>query len=316
MSATGRMSTSREIDDSGRFLRQPSLFDARITANGSSGYPAEPGRYHIYVCHACPWASRAVIVRRLKGLEDVVSMSAVDPVRDERGWAFRDGPGYSRDPINDFSFLSEAYLATDPTYDRRPTVPAVWDKKTNKLISNDYQTITLDLATQFNAYAGNDIDLYPEALRPDIDRVNAIVYDTINNGVYKAGFAQRQEAYEDAVTALFDTLDDLDRELATQRYLVGDQLTEADIRLFTTLVRFDAVYHYHFKCNIRRLTDYDALWAYARDLFQTPGIGDTVEFETIKRHYYMTHPHINPNRIVPLGPMVDWSEPSGRDSMR
>jgi putative glutathione S-transferase len=310
------MTTRPEIDDWGRFVRQPSLFDARITADGSSGYPAEPGRYHIYVCHACPWASRAVIVRRLKGLEDVVSMSAVDPIRDERGWAFRDGPGYSRDPINDFSFLSEAYLATDPTYDRRPTVPAVWDKKTNKLISNDYHTITLDLATQFNAYAGNDIDLYPEVLRPDIDRVNAIVYDTINNGVYKAGFAQRQEAYEEAVTALFGSLDDLDRELATQRYLVGEQLTEADIRLFTTLVRFDAVYHYHFKCNIRRLTDYDELWAYARDLFQTRGIGDTVEFETIKRHYYMTHPHINPNRIVSLGPMVDWSEPSGRNSTR
>jgi glutathionyl-hydroquinone reductase len=316
MSATRRMTTGPEIDVWGRFVRQPSLFDARITADGSSGYPAEPGRYHIYVCHACPWASRAVIVRRLKGLEDVVTMSAVDPIRDERGWAFRDGPGYSRDPINDFSFLSEAYLATDPTYDRRPTVPAVWDKKTNKLISNDYQTITLDLATQFKAYAGNDIDLYPEALRPDIDRVNAIVYDTINNGVYKAGFAQRQEAYEEAVTALFGSLDDLDRELATQRYLVGEQLTEADIRLFTTLVRFDAVYHYHFKCNIRRLTDYDELWAYARDLFQTRGIGDTVEFETIKRHYYMTHPHINPNRIMPLGPMVDWSEPSGRDSTR
>lgn len=301
-----------EIDKDGRFVRQPNAFTNRITADGSSGYKAEPGRYHIYYSAACPWASRAVIVRKLKGLEDAVSISEVNPLRDERGWRFQDEDGRFHDPINDFDFLIDAYRATDPSFDRRATVPAVWDRETSKIVTNDYPTITIDLETQFEAYATNDVDLYPRELRDEIDETNDVVYENVNNGVYKAGFATTQAAYEEAFDALFATFDDLERRLAGQRYLVADRLTEADIRLFTTLVRFDAVYHYHFKCNLHRLVEYRNLWAYARDLFQTPGIGETVNFDHIKRHYYRTHPHINPTRIVPKGPIIDWSEPHNR----
>ena len=308
---------TRETGPRGQFVRQPNAFRDRITADGSSGFKAEPGRYHLYVSLACPWAHRAVIVRKLKKLEDVVSMSVVDPIRDERGWAFREGPDgtYGPDPVSGFRFLSEAYLATDPTYQGRYTVPCIWDRETRRIVTNDYPHITTQLATEFEAYADRSVDLYPEPLRPEIDAVNQVVFEHVNNGVYKAGFAATQEAYEVAFDALFRTLDELEARLAGRRYLVGNQLTEADVRLFTTLVRFDAVYHGHFKCNLRRLVDYPNLWAYARDLYQTPGFGETVNFDHIKRHYYATHDKLNPTRIVPKGPAVDWLVPHGRERL-
>ena len=302
-----------ETSASGAFVRQKYQFRGRITADGSSGYPAEAGRYHLYVSLACPWAHRAVIVRGLLGLEDVVSMSVVDPVRDERGWAFREGPGHGPDPVCSFGFLSEAYLRTDPAYTGRYTVPCIWDRVTQRLVTNNYPDITLDFETQFTAlHRPGAPDLYPEHLRAEIDAVNETVYEDVNNGVYRAGFATSQEAYEAAVTALFARLDRLEERLAGQRYLVGGQLTEADVRLFTTLARFDAVYHGHFKCNLRRLVYYPSLWGYARDLFQTPGFGETVDLDHIKRHYYVTHDRLNPSRIVPLGPLVDWTAPHDR----
>jgi putative glutathione S-transferase len=302
-----------ETSASGAFVRQKYQFQGRITADGSSGWPAEPGRYHLYVSLACPWAHRAIIVRGLLGLEDVISMSVVDPVRDERGWAFREGPGHGPDPVCGFRFLSEAYLRTDPEYTGRYTVPCIWDRKTGRLVTNNYPDITLDLETEFAAFHRPGApELYPERLRAEIDAMNEVVYEEVNNGVYRAGFATSQEAYEQAVTVLFARLDALEERLAGRRYLVGGQLTEADVRLFTTLVRFDAVYHGHFKCNLRRLVDYPHLWGYARDLYQTPGFGETVSLDHIKRHYYMTHDRLNPSRIVPLGPLVDWSAPHGR----
>ena len=314
--ATPAVQFPAETNARGAFVRQAYSIRDRITADGSSGFRAEPGRYHLYVSLACPWAHRAIIVRRLLGLEDVISMSVVDPIRDERGWAFRDGPGYSHDPVNGFHFLSEAYLATDPSYTGRYTVPCIWDRVTQRLVTNNYPDITIDFETQFGAYQCPDApDLYPVQLRPEIDAVNAVVYEDVNNGVYKAGFATTQAAYEEAVDALFARLDWLEERLGKQRFLVGTQITEADIRLFTTLVRFDAVYNGHFKCNLRRLVDYSNLWGYARDLYQHPGFGDTVNFDHIKRHYYMTHDKLNPSRIVPKGPLVDWTTPHGREAL-
>lgn len=311
MTATAQFPAETSAD--GAFVRQRYAFRDRITADGSSGFRAEPGRYHLYVSLACPWAHRAIIVRRLLGLEAVISMSVVDPVRDERGWAFREGPGHGPDPVCAFQFLSEAYLRTDPSYTGRYTVPCVWDRETARLVTNNYPDITIDFETQFTAFHKPGApDLYPEPLRAEIDAVNALVYADVNNGVYRAGFATTQAAYETAVHALFARLDWLDERLTTRRYLVGGQLTEADVRLFTTLARFDAVYVGHFKCNLRRLVDYPALWGYARDLYQRPGFGETVDFDHIKRHYYMTHDQLNPSRIVPAGPLVDWEAPHDR----
>ncbi|HEV2150309.1 MAG TPA: glutathione S-transferase family protein [Longimicrobiaceae bacterium] len=305
-----------ETSADGRFVRQAYTIRDRITADGSSGFPAEPGRYHLYVSLACPWAHRAIIVRKLLGLEDVVSMSVVDPIRDERGWAFREGEGHGPDPVCGFRFLSEAYLRTDPGYTGRYTVPCIWDRVTGRLVTNNYPDITLDFETEFRAFHRPGApDLYPEPLRDRIDEVNALVYEDVNNGVYRAGFATRQEAYEEAVSTLFARLDWLEARLAGERYLVGGQLTEADVRLFTTLVRFDAVYVGHFKCNLRRLVDYPALWGYARDLYQRSGFGETVSFDHIKRHYYVTHDRLNPARIVPVGPLVDWDAPHGRERL-
>jgi glutathionyl-hydroquinone reductase len=306
-----------ETSASGAFVRQPNAFCDRITADGSSGFKAEPGRYHLYVSLACPWAHRSIIVRKLKKLEHVVSMSVVDPIRDERGWAFRpsvDGT-FGPDPVAGFTFLSEAYLATDPDYSGRVTVPCIWDRRTQRLVTNDFPSISTQLATEFDAFADRSIDLYPLPLRAEIDAINAIIYEHVNNGVYKAGFATSQAVYEQAFDALFETLDQLDARLGRQRYLVANQLTEADIRLFTTLVRFDVVYNLHFKCNLRRLVDYRHLWPYARDLYQTPGFGETVNFGHIKCHYYMTHDRLNPSRIVPKGPEVNWLVPHGRESI-
>jgi putative glutathione S-transferase len=302
-----------ETSAEGAFVRQRYTIRDRITADGSSGFPAEPGRYHLYVSLACPWAHRAIIVRRLLGLEPVISMSVVDPIRDERGWAFREGREHGPDPVCGFQFLSEAYLRTDPDYTGRYTVPCIWDRVTGRLVTNNYPDITLDFETQFRAYHRPGApDLYPESLRAEIDEVNALIYRDVNNGVYRAGFATAQKAYEAAVDDLFARLDWLEARLARQRYLVGGQVTEADVRLFTTLVRFDAVYVGHFKCNLRRLVDYPSLWGYARDLYQRPGFGDTTSFDHIKRHYYMTHEQLNPTRIVPKGPVVDWMAPHQR----
>jgi glutathionyl-hydroquinone reductase len=305
-----------ETDSSGAFVRQKYVFRDRITADGSSGFPAEVGRYHLYVSLACPWAHRAIIVRRLLGLESVISMSVVDPIRDERGWAFREGRGHGPDPVNGFRFLSEAYHATDPGYTGRYTVPVIWDRVTGRIVTNNFPDMTIDFETEFTRYHRPGApDLYPSALRPEIDEINARVYREVNNGVYRAGFATSQEAYEAAVDRLFEALQWLERRLANRRYLVGRRITEADVRLFTTLVRFDPVYFGHFKCNLRRLVDHQALWAYARDLYQTRGIGETVDEDHIKRHYYMTHDQLNPTRIVPKGPLIDWSEPSEREGL-
>ena len=305
-----------ETSADGAFVRQRYRFRDRITADGSSGYRAEVLRYHLYVSLACPWAHRTIIVRRLLGLEDTISMSVVYPIRDERGWAFREGRGHGVDPVCGFAFLSEPYLRSDPAFTGRVTVPCIWDRVTERVVTNNYPDITIDFETQFSAFhrAGAP-DLYPVAHRAEIDEVNLLVYEDVNNGVYRAGFAASQEKYEEAVTALFTRLAWLESRLATRRFLVGSQVTEADIRLFTTLVRFDAVYVGHFKCNIRRLVDYPNLWDYARDLFQRPGFGDTVDFDHIKRHYYMTHDQLNPSRIVPIGPVVDWTASHDRDRL-
>lgn len=305
-----------ETSTAGEFVRQRNRFTHRITADGSSGWPAGPGRYRLVVSLACPWAHRSVIVRRLLGLEAVLPMGVVDPIRDDRGWRFTLDEG-GRDPQLGTGFLSEAYLATDPGFTGRYTVPAVIDVATGKVVTNDYPQITLDLSTEWSAFhrAGAP-ELYPERLRDEIDEINALVYADVNNGVYRCGFATTQRAYEQAFERLFTRLDWLSERLAGQRYLVGDAITEADIRLFTTLVRFDAVYHGHFKCNRHKLTEMPVLWAYARDLFQTPGFGDTVNFDHIKRHYYGTHPHINPTGIVPAGPDLSvWNTRHRRDEL-
>jgi glutathionyl-hydroquinone reductase len=296
--------------EDGSFVRSEYPIQGRFSADGSTGFPAEAGRYHLYVSLACPWAQRTLIVRKLLGLEDTISYSVVDPVRDERGWAFTEG---HEDPVNGFRFLSEAYLKTDPEYSARFTVPTIWDRHTERLVTNNFPDITIDFETQFTAFHKPDApDLYPEHLRDEIDAVNELIYRDVNNGVYKCGFATTQEAYEAAFDALFARIDWLEERLSGQRYLVGDQLTEADIRLWVTLARFDAVYHGHFKCNKRKLIEYPNLWGYARDLYSLPAFRDTTNFDHIKRHYYMTHPTLNPTRIVPKGPDTDWNEPNNR----
>jgi len=299
----------------GEFVRAAYPFQGRITADGSSGFPAEPGRYHLYISWACPWANRTAIVRELLSLQDVISLSAVDPVRDGRGWAFREGDGYGLDPVNGFQFLREAYQATEPGYDGHISVPVLWDKQTSRIVSNNFPDITLDLDGQFGAWANPAYDLYPDALRSQIDELNDVIYATVNNGVYRCGFATTQVAYHHAVTGLFATLDDLEQRLSARRYLLGHSITEADVRLYVTLARFDAVYYSHFKCNLRRLSDYPNLWGYARDLYAVPAFGNNTRFDQIKRHYYTTHPQLNPSRIVPDGPLLDWSAPSGRERL-
>ncbi|REE98852.1 glutathione S-transferase family protein [Thermomonospora umbrina] len=297
---------------SGRFVRQANRFTEKITADASSGLPAEPDRYLLYVSYACPWAHRTLIVRHLLGLRDVIGVTVVDPIRDERGWRIPGG-----DPVTGVTHLSELYLATDPSFEGRYTVPCIWDTVTGRLVTNDFPAITTMMETQFTAYHREDApDLYPVGLRPAIDEINALVYDSVNNGVYKAGFARSQEAYEEAVDRLFATLDLLEERLSRRRYLVGESLTEADVRLFPTLVRFDSAYHGHFKCNLRRLVDYEHLWAYTRDLYARPAFRETTDLDHIKRHYYGTHPHINPSGIVPKGPLIDWDAPHGRDDLR
>ncbi len=302
-----------ETGERGEFVRQQSAFRRFVTADGSSGFPAAAGRYHLYVSLACPWAHRTIVVRKLKKLEDAISLSLVDPIRDERGWAFTDETG--PDPVNGFSFLSEAYRATDPDFSARVTVPVLWDKEQGVIVNNESSEIIRMLNAEFDAWGDGSVDLYPEPLREEIDRINSAVYDHVNNGVYRAGFAGSQEAYEEAFDALVAELDRLERRLSTRRFLCGDRQTEADWRLFTTLVRFDAVYVGHFKCNLRRIADYPNLGGYLRDLYQTPGVADTVSFDHIKRHYYVTHGKINPTGIVPKGPQQDLGAPHGREAL-
>jgi len=303
----------KETSGKGEFVRQPNRFTDRITADGSSGWRAEPGRYRLVVSLACPWAHRSVIVRRLLGLEDAISLAIVDPIRDDRGWRFTLDEN-DRDPVLDIALLSEAYLSTDPSFTGRVTVPSIVDIDSGRVVTNDYPRITLDLSTEWREFHAPDApDLYPEHLRAEIDEVVEPIFHNVNNGVYRCGFAAGQEAYEEAYRALFDELDRLSERLSTRRYLLGDAITEADVRLYTTLVRFDAVYHGHFKCNRQKLTELPVLWAYVRDLYQTPGFGDTTDFDHIKRHYYVTHEKINPTGIVPVGPDLSvWQEPHGR----
>ncbi len=292
----------------GAFVRQEDAFREWVSQ-------PEAGRYHLYVSYACPWAHRTIIARRLLGLEGVVGMTAVNPIRDERGWAFGEGPGFSHDPINGFTFLAEAYRATDPTYNARVTVPVLWDTREKRVVNNSEEDIMRMFETTFKPLGRGGPDLYPVEHREEIDELNALLYETVNDGVYRAGFAITQSAYEAAVRALFATLDRLDERLASRRYLFGPEPLETDWRLFVTLVRFDAVYYSHFKCNLRRITDYANLSGYLRDLYQIPGIAATVNFDHIKRHYYYTHDDINPTRIVPLGPLLDLDAPHGRERL-
>jgi len=288
-------------------------FTARITADGSSGWPVQPGRYRLVVSRACPWASRAVISRRLLGLEEAISMAVTDPIQDEQSWGFGLDPD-GRDPVLGIRHLAEAYRAADPEYDGGVSVPAMVDIPTGKLVTNDHDSLTTDLATQWRAHHRPGApDLYPEPLRAEIDEWNERLSRDVNYAVYECGFTTDQSAYDRAYQRLFDCLDALEERLTDRRYLVGETLTESDIRLFTSLVRFDSVYHGHFKCNRNTLTALPALWGYARDLFQTPGFGDTVDFDHIKRHYYLVHTDINPSGIVPGGPVLaHWAAPHDR----
>ncbi|MFC5959204.1 glutathione S-transferase family protein [Streptomyces pratens] len=298
------------------FKRSRAHFADRITADGRNGWPVEAGRYRLVVSRACPWASRALVSRRLLGLEDALSLAVADPVQDDRSWRFTLDPG-GRDPVLGIRYLSEAYDRRETDYPGGVSVPAIVEVAGGQLVTNDYQQITLDFATEWTAlHRAGAPDLYPEKRRDEIDAVMAEVFDDVNNGVYRAGFATGQQEYEVACAGVFRRLELLARRLAGQRYLVGDTITEADIRLFTTLVRFDAVYHGHFKCNRWKLTENRVLWAYARDLYQTPGFGDTVDFDHIKRHYYQVHTGINPTGIVPLGPdLSGWSAPHHREDL-
>ncbi len=313
------MSTKGQFPDeqsaTGEFQRQEDAFRDRVSADGSTPYPAAAGRYHLYISLACPWASRTLIVRNLRGLQETVGVTVVDPVRDERGWAFRDGPGYSHDPINGFEFLSEAYAATDPGFDGRVTVPVLWDKETRRIVCNSEDDICRMFNDAFAAFGKRDVNLFPQDIADEQASLSTFVYKKVNNGVYRAGFATSQAAYEKGCRGVFAALDELEPRLSRTRYLLGERIVETDWRLFCTLIRFDAVYHGHFKCNVRRIVDYPNLDGYLRDLYQQPGIAETVNFDHIKRHYYVTHDDINPTQIVPIGPELHLDRPHGRERM-
>ena len=302
-----------EQSDEGEFERQEDAFRELVSTDGSTPYPAVAGRYHLYVSLACPWATRTLMVRKLLGLEKAIGLTVVDPVRDERGWAFRDGADCSRDSVNGFAFLSEAYVATDPNFDGRVTVPVLWDKETRRIVNNSEDDICRMFNDVFRALGNRSVELFPKDVEAEHAEICAFLYNYVNNGVYRAGFATKQGAYEKACRALFAALDQLEERLASRRYLLGSRIVEADWRLFCTLVRFDPVYFGHFKCNVRRILDYPHLDAYLRDLYQHPGIAETVNFDHIKRHYYITHDDINPTRIVPIGPALDLTRPHGRE---
>ena len=292
---------------SGEFVRHASHFRHRITADGSSGFQAVPGRYHLYVSRACPWCHRALIMRVLKRLENVVSVSFVEPAMLENGWTFA-----QPDAITGSRFVYELYQQADPLFTGRATVPVLWDRETNAIVNNESADIVRMFNSEFDEIAHELTNYYPDAFADEIDEVNDRIYETVNNGVYRAGFATTQAAYERAVTALFESLDWIERRLEQQRYLVGDMLTDADLRLFPTLVRFDAVYYGHFKCNLRHVYEYPALWAYAREIYQIPGIAGTVAIDEYKAHYYGSHRKINPTGIIPVGPVLDFNAPHGR----
>ncbi|MEM1045797.1 MAG: glutathione S-transferase family protein [Pseudomonadota bacterium] len=302
----------------GKFVRKDAQFRNWVTADGSagpsgkSGFKAEAGRYHLYISHACPWAHRTLIFRHLKGLEDLISLSVVDPDMMDKGWSFSDAPGTVPDTINGAKHMYEVYTRADPSFTGRVTVPVLWDKNQSTIASNESSEIIRMFNSAFDGLTGNNSDYYPQDLRQEIDAINDRIYNTVNNGVYKCGFATTQEAYETAFVELFDTLDVLEDRLSGQRYLAGDRVTEADWRLFTTLVRFDPVYFGHFKCNKRRIADYPNLSNYLRDLYQMPGIAGLTHMDHIKRHYYYSHESINPTRIVPLGPEIDLDAPHDR----
>ncbi len=295
----------------GRFVRWESTFRNWVTADGSSGFKAEPGRYHLYIGLICPWAHRTAIFRKLKGLEEAISVSIVEPAMGAEGWYFAGGPGTIPDSVNGATHLHEIYTAVEPDFSGRVTIPVLWDKKEGTIVNNESSEIIRMLNTEFDAFGNAELDLYPEDLRAAIDALNGVIYETVNNGVYRCGFATTQEAYEEAFEALFETLDDLETRLRQDRYLLGDRPTEADWRLFPTLVRFDLAYYGNFKCNKRRLVEYPNLWAYTRDLYQIPGIAETVDADHIKRGYY-GNARTNPTGVVPKGPAIDFTAPHGR----
>ena len=305
----------------GEFIRSESTFrnwvtkDGNAGPSGEAGFAAEPGRYHLYVSYACPWAHRTLIFRALKGLEDVISVSVVHPLMPAESWLFGEYPGATEDHVNKANYLYENYIKADTGFNGLVTVPVLWDKKQQTIVNNESSEIIRMLNSAFDAFGNADVDFYPEALREQIDEINEPVYNNINNGVYRAGFAQTQEAYDRAFDRLFNTMDELEDKLSRQRYLVGKQITEADWRLFTTLVRFDAVYYNHFKTNKKRLLEYPNLWAYTRELYQVPGVAETVNMDHIKYHYFASHRAINPTGIVPKGPDIDFMQAHGRESI-
>jgi putative glutathione S-transferase len=314
--ATGGYPTPASARPGQEGIRGPAEITLRVGRDGSTCVSAEPGRYQLYASLACPWSHRALVVRRLLGLERIIGLTLADPVPSEHGWRFGDQPG-GRDPLTGVRYLSELYLATDRAYGGRLSLPLLWDARAQRIVTNDAAQVTITMETDFRAFwRPGAPDLYPPAQRRDIDAIATLIHHTVNNGVYKAGLATTQASYEEAFDAIFTTLDALEERLSRRRFLLGGQLTEADIRLFPTLARFDAVYYLLYKCNLHRLADYRALWAYARDLYQRPGFGDTTDFVAIKRHYYQAQPWVNPSGIIPKGPFVSWLAPHGRDQIR
>lgn len=312
----GKWLSEREQEDSeGKFIRPSTTFRNQITADGASGFKAEAGRYHLYISWACPWACRTAIMRQLKGPQDIVGMSVVAPEIHDNGWEFADEPGCIPDTVNGADYLWHIYLKADPNYSGRVTVPVLWDTQTNTIVNNESREIMRMFDTEFHHLAQNNVNFYPENLQKMIDETIDAIYQPINNGVYRAGFATKQAAYDQAVTELFDALEHWEKVLGEQRYLCGERITEADWCMFTTLYRFDPVYYVHFKCNLRRIVDYPNLWNYLKDLYQQPGVKQTCNLDHIKRHYYRSHPKVNPTRIVPKGPLIDFDAPHNRDRL-
>ncbi len=307
-----RTDAYESTNEEGAFERQETTFRDRI----GEEFPAESGRYHLYVSYACPWAHRTLLARSLKGLEDAISVSVVDPFRDEDGWQFTpEKEGCTEDPVLGADYLRELYVRADPDVTARVTVPVLWDTKEETIVNNESREVLRMLDAEFEEQATRDVDLYPEGYREEVDEIIDAIYEPINNGVYRAGFAGSQDAYDEAIDDLFSALDRWDSVLEEQRYLAGDRLTEADVCMFTTLIRFDQVYHTHFMCNVMQIRDYEHLWPYLRDLYQTPGVAETVNMDHIKEHYYTTHPDVNPSRIVARGPELDFEAPHDRDEL-
>ncbi len=312
----GKWISRREQEDSkGKFIRPSTTFRDQITADGSSGFKAEPGRYHLYISWACPWACRTAIIRQLKGLEDVIGLSVVAAEIHENSWEFNHEPGAIPDTVNHTDYLWQLYLKAQPDYTGRVTVPVLWDKQKGTIVNNESREIIRMLDTEFEEFAKLDVDFYPKELQKVVDETIDAIYQPINNGVYRAGFATSQLAYDEGVTDLFDALDRWEKVLGKQRYICGDKVTEADWCMFTTLFRFDAVYYVHFKCNVRRIVEYPNLWNYLKELYQIPGVKETCNLDHIKRHYYISHPNVNPHQIVPKGPIINFDESHNREQM-